>query len=239
MMRWLAILALLAAVPSALRAGPHSGTIQSTKLYTPPDPAAKGGILGKLDGSTQKLIGAFALNSTDFAKVYKADLSGDGFRFAGLPPAKYDLWLVFQNEFFEGSQLTRGGEDSLSAKDRASIDTTVKRIVPFFDRKKMHRLAGSTGAEAKARGVLQEYRAGLTLKQDATVLEGRARSLKLILLEDVGTGWIVSDTREVVRIEDPPGDKTDFYAHRHDPALGGIRVTDGVKDLGVLKLKEN
>ena len=71
------------------------------------------------------------------------------------------------------------------------------------------------------------------------MLEGRARSLKLILLEDVGTGWIVSDTREVVRIEDPPGDKTDFYAHRHDPALGGIRVTDSLKDLGVLKLKEN
>jgi hypothetical protein len=218
-----------------MRAGQHSGTIQSTKLYTQPDPSAKGGLRGKLDGKTQRLIGVFALNAMDFAKVYKATLDGDAFSFNGLPTSRYDLWVLLQNEFYEGSTLHRG-PSSLTPKDREGIEKSVNRVVPFFDRKRIHRLEGEAGSSAKARAVLQEYRAGLTLKQDATVLEGRARSLKLVLLEDVGTGWIVADTREVVRIEDPPGDKTDFYAHHHNPGLGGIRVVDSVRDLGVVNL---
>jgi hypothetical protein len=65
----------------------------------------------------------------------------------------------------------------------------------------------------------------------------QVRSIKLALVEDVGTiGWSLVNTREIVRQEVRASDVKGLLAHRYNPKLGGVRVIDTVKDLGTLAL---
>ncbi len=112
------------------------------------------------------------------------------------------------------------------------------RAVPFFDTKKIHRVAGTTGTAGKARCVLQEVRTGLILAQSAEELKNtQIRSLKLAWLEDVGaTGWQLINSRELVRQEVTGAMPKGILPHEFRAALGGIRVTDGIKNLGLVEL---
>src|SRR4051812_15093945 len=62
---------------------------QTANLYTKADPAASGGLTGKVD---QSLSHAIALHR-DHVLCFRAELSdgGKAFRFTGLPTGKYDL----------------------------------------------------------------------------------------------------------------------------------------------------
>ncbi len=232
-MRWMLISGLCV---GAVFAGPPSGTVQSTRLYTPPDPAARGGIRGTTDTAVEAV---FAIPIHDPSKVYRAELSGGGreFSFRGLPVGKYDLLVLCADRFYEGFTLTRES-DTLTDRDRAAIKETIGRAVPFFDTKQIHRVAGTTGSAGNARCVLQELRTGLILAQSAEELKNtQIRSLKLAWLEDVGaTGWQLINTRELVRQEVTGAMPKGILPHQHDPRLGNIRVTDDIKDLGPLLL---
>jgi len=230
-------LAFLSVSISSL-AGPASGTVQSTRLYTSPDALAGGGILGVIAQPRVEIKGAFAVNSNDPSKVYRGKISEDGreFSFTGLPVGKYDLMILYPGDFYEGFRLHRG-EGSLTKKDLTHIDETVGRSVPFFDTKKIHRVTGSTGTAGAARAVLQELRTNKIVDQQAVEMVGyQIRSIKLAMLEDVGVGWHLVRSREIVRTEVAPGLVKGLIRHHYHAPLGGIRVTRTVKNLGQLNL---
>jgi len=228
-------------LPPAVHAGKASGTVQSTRLYTKPDPQARGGLTANISLPRERVLDVFAMLATDPVKLYKGQVTddGNGFRFKGLPVGKYDLVVLYEDRFYEGLGLTRV-TDSLTASDRDSIEQALRRSVPFFDTKAVHRAAGTTGRAGHARVMLQELRTRKIVDQNGTVLAGfQIRSLKLAWLEDVGkTGWHLVGTREIVRTEVAPGDRQGVLGHTYNPRLGGIRVIDTVKDLGTLNLDQ-
>ena len=231
------MLAAAATVATAAdKPGGHTGTQQSTRLYSPTDPSAGGGIHLKVGGD-RELQAAFALQAFETKYVYAGEVRGREVSFTGLPPAKYDLLLLFEDGFAEGIRLSRDA-DSLTAADRKSIEAAVNRSVQFFDTKVIHRCEGATGREGKASLVLQEMRTKPVTLQDASVRSDiQIRSLKVVGLEDVGaTGWQLLVTREIVRTEVAGGERRGVLKHQYLPALGAIRVTDQVKDLGEIQV---
>jgi hypothetical protein len=186
------------------------------------------------------LLDVFAMPTADYQKVYKGHVSAGGkaFQFTGLPVGKYDLLLLYEDGFYEGFTLTRD-PDTLTTSDRESIKLAISRAVPFFDTKAVHRSAGTPGQEGKARCVLQELRTRLILTQNADELKGyQIRSLKLVLMQDVGKGWQMVETREIVRTEVAPTMRKGILPHHYNPILSGIRVTDEIKDLDALNLDQ-
>jgi hypothetical protein len=213
----------------------HTGTTQSTRLYTEPDAAAGGGIQGAV-AEGKALRHAFAIPTDDPRHVYQGNVqtNAGSFLIRGLPTDRYDLILVFENEFWEGCTLNRG-EDSLTDRDRKLIREKIMVSVPFFDTKEIHRCAGTTGREGKARCVLQEVRTRPVTLQDATVHDIQIRSLKLALLEDVGpAGWHLVRTREFLRTEVVGHERKGVLPARYCAKLSGIRVVDTIKDLGAI-----
>ena len=238
---YLAAIVFLSAMTLAASAkiGTISQTKTSTRLYTAPDPSAKGGIHGRLKNHSQLLLEVFAVVPENPNLVYRGEVSTNGyeFSFTGLPVAKYDLMLVGQNKFYEGFRLTQVN-DTLTPKDNKLIEAIVTKSVPFFNVKKTHRCQGTTGQNGKARCMLQEARTlPITLQSGEVRRDIQIRSIRLALLEDIGaTGWQLVTTREIVRMEVGPADVKGILPHAYLPALGQIRVMDEIKELEEIDL---
>jgi hypothetical protein len=206
-------------------------------LYTPADPSAGGGIKGKISVPDKPLAEVFALPPDEPRFVYKGTVTGSGkreFSFKGLPAGKYDLLLVFEDVFYEGLTLARK-EDDLSAEDRKSIEAIIAKTEPYYPTKKAHRLAGQGGKGGTARCICAFFRAKESVGFiDGAVYPEHRRSLKLVLLEEVGPGWQVVRTREIHTVMVKPGAGLPDHVYRRN--LGGIRVIDKVKDLGDIDL---
>lgn len=233
--RPLPVLAALLLAAAAASAGPFTDTEQSSRLYTKPDPSAPGGLRFRLEAAGSP-SGVFALLQTDANRCYRAAPDGDGWLLKGLPVGKYDLVVVFDDRFYEGLRLARE-TNTLTAADRASIQSIITNSVPFFDTKKIHRAEGTGGRGGKAAIVFQEVRTRPVLLQ--TFEERRdiqIRSLKAGFLEEVNIGWQLVNTREIMRIEAGGSMPKGLIPHRHVPALGGFRVTDAVRDAGAIRL---
>jgi len=219
-----------------------TGTVQSSKLYTDPDPAAGGGVEGEIIAPNQAIVAIFATPQEAWEKVYRGEVVGDdgrSFRFSGLPIGKYDLMVVYGNRFFEGWTLNRDGADKppLTAKDQAQIAETINKSTPFFNTKKIHRVEGYTGRAGQARCVLQDLRTRPTTLQSGDIRSDiQIRSLKLALLEDVNIGWSLENTREFLRQEVGGTEFRGLFPHQYSPRLNSIRVIDSVKDLGKISL---
>lgn len=210
----------------------------SKHLYTEPDPNAAGGIRSAITGVPKPLDAVFAIPPDEPLLVYKGTVTGlekQAFEFRGLPVSRYDLVLVFDDTVYEGLRLTRG-DDALTRNDMASITNIVMRSEPYFNEKTIHRLAGTTGhMEGHARAFCTFLRSlTSTGFSDGKPYHDHRRSLKLALLEQVGPGWQVADTREIYVKMVKPG--TGHVAHVYARNLGRIRVVDSVKDLGVIDL---
>jgi hypothetical protein len=221
--------ALCGAAPGQVSTGAH--------LYTPPDPSATGGIRGAVTASDKPLVSAYAMPPDLPGSVYKGTVSGTGkreFSFKGLPAGKYDLLLVFEDVFYEGLTLVRKVDD-LTAEDRGSIEAIVAKTEPYYGTKKIHRVAGQGGKNGAARCICTFFRAKESVGFiDGVVYPEHRRSLKLVLLEEVGPGWQVVKTREIHTVMVKPG--TGMQDHFYRKVLGGIRVIDKVKDLGDIDL---
>ena len=231
--------ATLAAACATAPAGSVTGTKQSTRLYTEPDPAATGGIAFSLPATCEPLEAAIAVPVMSRDLAYNGQVAADGrsVRFAGLPVNRYDLVLVFDGRIVEGVLLNRDAS-TLTDADRGRIKSTVDRSIAFFDTKAIHRCEGVAGAEGRAAAVLQEVRTRPITLQDASVrTDIQVRSLKLAFFEDVGPGWHMVRSREIIRQEVGPGDAKGLLAHQHEPQLQGIRVMDDVRDLGTIAIK--
>jgi hypothetical protein len=209
------------------------------RLYTPTDPAASGGITGTIVQPAKPILQVLAMPPDEPQLVYEGQVTGanrQGFLFEHLPMAKYDLVVVYETEFYEGLELTYE-PDTLTDKDRQSIADIVNASDPFFNKKVIHRVAGTTGRGNFARCVVTQYRDRVTVSTEYEKLKGVGRrTFKLIWLKDVGVGWQVVEKRDLypvtvdLRLLTP--------THHFTGVLSRIRVTDQVKNVGELKLGE-
>jgi hypothetical protein len=246
---------------------PYSKTHVSVNLYSKPDLSASGGIKGVITENPSEVLGVLAMpqkfpnvtsledveggssakNARNINKdmtnqVYLASLSSDNaFSFDGLPPGKYDLFVLCENCFYEGLLLNRA-EHSLTDKDTATIKAKIAESNPFFNVKNQHRIEGQTGSYGKARILEQEVRTLPVTLQNADVLTHiQIRAIKLCLMESVGSSklgahWEMKKTREITRQEVGPPDTKGAIPGFFCKALQGIRVSTAVKDVGAIKL---
>ena len=236
---------LLACAPLPARAGasdmpPPNGQIggeyKSSLLYTSPAPEAPGGL--RLV-SPMPLEFALAIPESNQEHVYKAALGPDqkAVSFANIPVARYDLLLVAKDHFYEGISLNRD-ENTLTAQDLKAIEEIFSRSVPFFNIKRTETVKGTPGDNGKAAALIQWMRiGGNLLNQNADLMVGhQIRSLRLAFLADVGPGWQVTATRELVRTDVFPDMPKGLLPVTYVDALNGVRVTDSVKDIGAINL---
>ncbi len=246
---------------------PYSKTKVGINLYSKPDPSAGGGLRGMIAGNPSEVLGVLALpqkfpnisalsdveggDSTKNARninkdmtnqVYLAALgANNAFSFYGLPPGKYDLFVLCENCFYEGLLLSREA-NTLTEPDVRAIKAKVNESNPFFNVKNQHRIEGQGGTFGKARVLEQEVRTLPVTLQNAEVLKHiQIRSIKLCLMESVGTSklgthWEMKKTREITRQEMGPPDTKGLIPGYFCKPLQGIRVATSVKDLGTITL---
>lgn len=215
--------------------------MERRRLYTSPDPDSTGGITGKIINPGMPILEILAMPPDHPELVYEGKVIGEsrqGFLFENLPTSKYDLFVIYENEFYEGLELSFV-PDTLTDKDRKSIDYIVKASDPFFNKKIIHRVEGTTGRGNFARCVVTQYRDGpgtVTAYYEAMKGENR-RTFKLIWLKDVGVGWQVVQKRDLYPVTAAMNLMTP--THHFSKVLSRIRVTDTVKDLGEISLGNN
>lgn len=210
------------------------GTIDPGRnyLYTEPDPSAPGGIQGRIATPAVPLEAVLAIPADEPRFVYEAritDESPRSFYFKGLPMRKYDLIVIYKSRFYEGLRLHRD-RNTLTAEDKKEIKTTVDATEPYFKKKFIHRLEGTTGRGNKARAIC-------TFLRDAGSAEGHhehRRTFKLLMFKDVGPGWQIVRARDLFPVSFEPGKPRP--RHIYSEALSGIRVTRRIKELGDIKL---
>lgn len=239
-------LVFLAGAMQITHAGKYSGIKTSSRLYTSRDASHTGGIQGSVTKTDGVLGHAIAISPDEpKRKCYLGRVSGNTFRFDHLAPGKYDLLLFYADRFYEGVSLQRRSEEnSLTTQDREKIDHTLGKAVPFFNIKEIHRIAGNTGTAGKCRAVVTYLRtpeAGTTMVSgfSGDTFSGQLRSVRLVLFEDVGPGWQIALTREVLRLEVLGNDKKGVIPSTFHTKLNRIRVSDKVKDLGEIDLQRN
>jgi hypothetical protein len=226
----------IALIACCLLAHPTGAQVATgIRLYTDPDPDAKGGMRGSVTSSSAAISAVFALPPAYPERVYKGSAldDGHGFEILGLPAAMYDLLIVCGNRCYEGLTLQRG-QGSLTDADRDGIRDIIERSEPFYNEKTVHRLDGVTGHMT---GSARAFCTFLRSKKSIGFIDGiwrheHRRSLKLVLLEHVGPGWQVERTREIFTVMVKPGSGTGSTVFRR--SLGRIRVTDSVRELGDL-----
>ena len=247
---------------------PYSKTHVGINLYSKTDPGASGGIKGVIAEAPSEVLGVVAMpqkfpniaaledvegglstkNARNINKdmtnqVYLAELGSDNaFSLSGLPPGKYDLFVLCENCFYEGLLLSRE-ENTLTDADTQSIKAKITESNPFFNVKNQYRMEGQTGSFGKARVIEQEVRTLPVTLQNADVLTHiQIRSIKLCLMESIGTKnlgvhWEVKKTREITRQEVGPPDTKSVIPGYFSKSLQGIRVSTSIKDVGSIILK--
>jgi hypothetical protein len=217
--------------------------LERTRLYEEPDPASPGGLKGRISNPAGAIEQILAISTADIEKVYKGEVSAadkSSFQFKGLPVGKYDLLVVYADAFYEGITLVRD-KTSLTPEDLQKIEASIQKSEPFFPKKFIHRMEGETGRGNFARGVVTYFRdKGSELLM--TTFNGEfkrddfRRTVKIVVLKDVGPGWQIARARDLYPVWMNP--KQALPKHHHAPKLGGIRVADAVKDLGALDLSQ-
>ena len=208
--------------------------------YTKLDPSASGGIKGKIVNPSTPPIGVFIVCPNQIGWCYRAELGGESgreFEITGLPMERYDLIILYGDTLYEGLVLT-ANEDTLTTYDKEGIEAQVTKSEPFFDQKIIFRIEGQTGDGEKAHGIAAFIRNKESLDQAFRVYTDHRRSIKVIHMMDVGPGWQMTKDREVYVDFVKPGTGAkikDIYRSW----LGGIRVTDKVKDFGEMDLSRS
>tara|TARA_B100000809_G_scaffold227080_1_gene239183 strand:- start:2046 stop:2816 length:771 start_codon:yes stop_codon:yes gene_type:complete len=226
-------------------AGEYTGTRTSTKLYTPVDPSAGGGIVAVITAPGGSPLAAIAVAPDNPRKrCYAGNVSGKKISFRGMAPDKYALFILYPDAFYEGITLVRSSRAGvLTSEQREKIDQTLKRAVPFFDVKQIHRIEGASGEFVSARAIVTYLRTGTTGTTMASgfrgdTFSGQLRSIRLVRFEDVGPGFQIAMTRELTRNEIVGDDPKGVLKGRFVRNLSRIRVSDRIKDLGELNLRK-
>ena len=155
---------------------------------------------------------------------------------AGVALLAIELLLIDAAAFYEGVTLSREG-NTLTELDLEKINTTLQKSEPYFPEKFIHRLEGQTGRGNQARMIVTYCRAKGSLLLVTTYKgefsrEDHKRTVKLVMLQDVGPGWQITKTRNYNPYWAKPG--TPLPKHNFSSALSKIRVAEEPKDLGNL-----
>lgn len=210
----------------ASRHSPQSGHEERYRLYSETDPSSKGGIHGEVVYPAQAIEQILAIPPDEPRLVYRGTVSGaksTEFSFSGLPMRKYDLFVIYKNDFYEGLNLNRE-ESTLTAEDKKKINATLQKSEPFFKEKIVHRLEGITGLGNDARCICTYVR---------NEGDKNRRTFKIVMFKDVGPGWQIVRSRDLYPLWTEYGKPV----HHHSDRLGNIRVTDHVTELGSINLK--
>ncbi len=218
------ILFLLLALAGILQA-------QTANLYTKPDPAATGGIAGRVD---KELTHAIAL-SRDRKSCYRAELAegGKAFKFGGLPTGKYDLVLVGKSSVYEGLALGAKAVE-LTDDQKKHVAIRLNKADNFFNKWKLHR-AGVEEDGEKLLCFIERMRDKEILKQSGEVLQSSLRRFEVATLNKANDDWDFADNRHIYREEQPLGTLSPLK-HEKVETLGNLRVIDVVKDIGNIVL---
>jgi hypothetical protein len=215
---------------------------ENTYLYTKPDEAAAGGIIGRITSPSEPIELILATPAAEPEKVYKGEIdpaNPGAFSFKGLPAGRYDLIVFYKDSFYEGVTLTRE-ENTLNELDLEKINTSLQKSEPYFPEKFMHRLEGQTGRGNQARMIVTYSRAkgsllNMTTYKGQFEREDHKRTIKLVMLQDVGPGWQIVKARNYNPVWAKPG--TPLPKHHFTSALSKIRVAEEPKDIGNLNIQ--
>lgn len=216
--------AMAAYGPVAMADGPG-------RIYTKPAAEDTGAITGKVQGAT--LTHALAVER-DRKRVYQAELSdgGTGFRFGNLPVGRFDLVLVTRdNRVVEGLEL--GPKPQVPATSQQNLDAGVAKADSFFNRHVVHRSGVSDGV---ALVFTERIRDETILRGSGERVNAYLRRLEIIELREASDDWQMVGTRHLYREETPLVKGIPFLKHQHLQTLGGLRVADRTRDLGVIDL---
>ena len=214
---------------------------ERTRLYTKPDAANTGGLKGRIAKPDFAIEEILAMPAENPEELYEGEVTGakrDAFQFKNLPVGKYDLIAISPAAFYEGFQLSRDAS-TLTTEDRKKIEASIQKSEPFFPKKFIHRLEGTTGRASLARGICTFYRdKGSELLMEtflgASNRPDFRRTFKLVILKDVGPGWQIVRARDLYPVWLKPG--TPLPGHHFTTSLSQIRVADQMKELGDLDL---
>ena len=173
---------------------PLGALAERDRLYSKTDPSDTGGIKGSVITPSKAIVQILAIPPDEPRLVYVGKLMGSDkreFLFENLPMRKYDLVVIYDDEFYEGLNLNRGGS-TLTYEDQDKIKATVDKAEKYFLKKTIHRLEGETGRGNEARCIV-------TYLRDKASTNGSdyRRSFRLIMLKDVGPGWQIVRTRDL------------------------------------------
>lgn len=207
------------------------------RLYTKPDPDAAGGIKALVVSPSAEIEAVFACPPDEPRLVYQGLVLGSQkqeFLFEGLPMRKYDIMVVYPKSMYEGFQLERN-IDTLTALDKKKLKYTIDKAEPYFNKKIIYRMEGTTGRGNEARLIATYLRdRGSANSARGGSQGGLRRTFKLVMLKDVGPGWQVVRARDLYPIWTTK-DKV-IATHHYSRALSNIRVTTSIKDLGNIRL---
>jgi len=223
-MKKLLICSTALALAAAFAAAASAAVSGADQWYNDPDPNATGGITGKVTSGELKEV--IALEQIAY-KVYRGSVNGNSYSFSRLPPGKYDLLLKLKAEVIEGLRLDVFGETAkLEQKDRDDIAELIRISDDFFHGKRIWR-AGGTAKLQKL--FVEQFRTKTIYNPDGSIAVGRMiRRLDYTILHKTREVWQIDpdSPRFLFREERDltgAGSELTFY---HDPALGGIRVSD-------------
>ena len=220
--------------------------LERHRLYTEINPADKGGIKGIIETPRKPIVEILAMPPEEPRFVYEGKVTGtdkQGFLFEGLPMAMYNLFVIYEDEFYEGLEL-HPKQNTLTPEDVKKITYIITESQPYFTKKVIHRLEGTTGRSNVARCVVTylrdkassgtaSHRKGLEYMVDQSQM-GWRRTFKLVWLKDVGPGWQVVQTRDLYPVWTT--EKNALPKHNYSEPLSHIRVTDSIKDLGIISI---
>ena len=217
------------------------------RLYTETNPADQGGIRGTIATPHKPILQILAMPPDEPRFVYQGKVTGNdqqGFLFESLPMALYDLFVIYADEFYEGLEL-HPKKNTLTADDVKKIDSIISESQPYFTKKIVQRIEGTTGRGNVARCVYTFLRDKESQNGPASSDNNHGpmtaeqklswrRTFKLIWLRDVGPGWQVVQTRDLYPVWTAP--KNALPQHHYNEKLARIRVTDSIKDLGQVSI---
>jgi len=204
---------------------------QAGRIYTSPEPAAAGGLTGKVDA---ELTHAMAVEH-DRTRVYLAELTDGGrtFRFEHLPVGKYDLVLVTRNGGLDEGLALGGTADTLEATSLTNLKTRIGLADSFFNMTMIHRFGVDDGIVL---ALVERISNKHILKQSGDSLDQNLRRIEIIELHQAQDDWQMVGSRHLYREGEPVVESPVFSRHTFIPGLGNLRVVDSVKDLGSISL---
>jgi len=204
------------------------------RIYTAPDPAATGGLIGTLPAG--ELTHAMAVDS-ERVRVYRAvPVAGSNqFRFENLPVGKYDLVLVTKgHQVFEGLRL--GNAIALSVGLQTNLEIRIAKADSYFNRYFIHRCGI---VDDRILAFVERIRDRQILTQSGDLVKANIRRLEIIELTQAVDDWQMNQTRHVYRQYEPIEKSPAFCRHTYVPVLSGIRVVTTMKDLGTITVPKD